>query len=140
MVSAAIASNCCVLKHTLKEVNNNNNNTFVGGYSLKSLSVVSHLLKPSKKTSRYGPCRLVVASSSGNTTTTQLTQASGRFYFNITGFPFPLGPFLNRRTFRTEVTFSIFTFVALLFTLFILHYIYTFRDGEIHTSFNALRF
>jgi hypothetical protein len=27
-----------------------------------------------------------------------------RFYFNFTGFPFPLGPFLNRRTIRTEVT------------------------------------
>ncbi|KAK3135105.1 hypothetical protein QOZ80_5BG0414610 [Eleusine coracana subsp. coracana] len=25
-----------------------------------------------------------------------------RFYFNFTGFPFPLGPFLNRRTIRTE--------------------------------------
>ena len=29
---------------------------------------------------------------------------SERFYFNFTGFPFPLGPFLNRRTIRTEVT------------------------------------
>lgn len=27
----------------------------------------------------------------------------GRFYFNITGFPFPLGPFLERRTIRKEV-------------------------------------
>ncbi|RLN27571.1 uncharacterized protein C2845_PM05G32440 [Panicum miliaceum] len=27
---------------------------------------------------------------------------SERFYFNFTGFPFPLGPFLNRRTIRTE--------------------------------------
>lgn len=27
----------------------------------------------------------------------------GRFYFNVTGFPFPLGPFLNRCTIRTEV-------------------------------------
>lgn len=26
----------------------------------------------------------------------------GRFYINITGFPFPLGPFLNRSTARTE--------------------------------------
>ncbi|CAN1163018.1 hypothetical protein LINPERPRIM_LOCUS32428 [Linum perenne] len=28
--------------------------------------------------------------------------SGGRFYFNFTGFPFPLGPFLNRRTIRTE--------------------------------------
>ena len=27
----------------------------------------------------------------------------GRFYLNVTGFPFPLGPFLNRATYRTEV-------------------------------------
>jgi hypothetical protein len=35
------------------------------------------------------------------------TSGSGRFYFNFTGFPFPLGPFLNRRTIRTEVTFLV---------------------------------
>ncbi|KAL3695776.1 hypothetical protein R1sor_009852 [Riccia sorocarpa] len=29
--------------------------------------------------------------------------SGGRFYFNVTGFPFPLGPFLSRRTIRTEV-------------------------------------
>ena len=29
--------------------------------------------------------------------------APGRFYFNVTGFPFPLGPFLQRRTIRKEV-------------------------------------
>lgn len=29
-----------------------------------------------------------------------------RFYLNFTGFPFPLGPFLNRRTTRTEVNRS----------------------------------
>lgn len=27
----------------------------------------------------------------------------GRFYFNVTGFPFPLGPFLQRRTIRKEI-------------------------------------
>jgi hypothetical protein len=27
-----------------------------------------------------------------------------RFYFNITGFPFPLGPFFERQTVRTEVS------------------------------------
>jgi hypothetical protein len=27
----------------------------------------------------------------------------GRFYFNLTGFPFPLGPFFERETVVTEV-------------------------------------
>jgi len=30
----------------------------------------------------------------------------GRFYWNITGFPFPLGPLLSRRTIRYEVSFQ----------------------------------
>ena len=29
--------------------------------------------------------------------------AGSRFYWNITGFPFPLGPLLSRRTIRYEV-------------------------------------
>ena len=32
--------------------------------------------------------------------------AKGRFYWNITGFPFPLGPLLKRRTIRYEVRSS----------------------------------
>ncbi|KAG0614173.1 hypothetical protein M758_6G156200 [Ceratodon purpureus] len=31
------------------------------------------------------------------------TGTPGRFYFNVTGFPFPLGPFLQRRTVRKEI-------------------------------------
>ncbi|BBN01456.1 hypothetical protein MPTK1_2g07530 [Marchantia polymorpha subsp. ruderalis] len=31
------------------------------------------------------------------------SKSGGRFYFNVTGFPFPLGPFLSRRTIRTEM-------------------------------------
>lgn len=30
----------------------------------------------------------------------------GRFYWNITGFPFPLGPLLSRRTIRYEVSYQ----------------------------------
>ncbi len=43
----------------------------------------------------------------------------GRFYFNITGFPFPLGPFLERRTIRKEVTLpsSFFFIVAVFLTM-----------------------
>ncbi|KAL1827094.1 hypothetical protein DCAR_0206248 [Daucus carota subsp. sativus] len=89
-MSAAIASNCCSLKNTVDY------KTFVGGSRLKRSCSINHFLKPTKNSTRF------VVASSGNTETAQLTQARGRFYFNITGFPFPLGPFLNRRTIRTE--------------------------------------
>ncbi|XP_027358057.1 uncharacterized protein LOC113867163 isoform X2 [Abrus precatorius] len=68
--------------------------SFVGG-SLKGLCL--HL-KP--KQQRRDLTNLAVASA-GSTVTTS-NASSGRFYFNFTGFPFPLGPFLNRRTIRTE--------------------------------------
>ncbi|XP_039119118.1 uncharacterized protein LOC120255337 [Dioscorea cayenensis subsp. rotundata] len=42
---------------------------------------------------------LVVASGSKSSS----KGGSERFYLNFTGFPFPLGPFLNRITIRTEV-------------------------------------
>ncbi|KAF0925245.1 hypothetical protein E2562_015960 [Oryza meyeriana var. granulata] len=48
-----------------------------------------------------GP-RLVVSASSTEMTSARGAAAAERFYFNFTGFPFPLGPFLNRRTIRTE--------------------------------------
>jgi hypothetical protein len=76
------------------------NSSFLGG-SLKGLCLQ---LKPRNK--RRDSISLVVASASPTATPTN--NGSGRFYFNITGFPFPLGPFLNRRTIRTEVSF--FTF------------------------------
>ncbi|KAF3789895.1 hypothetical protein EJ110_NYTH17607 [Nymphaea thermarum] len=41
---------------------------------------------------------VVVAAASSNT--------SSRFYLNFTGFPFPLGPFLNRRTIRRKMDAS----------------------------------
>lgn len=47
---------------------------------------------------------LVVASAS---TDSSSSARGGRFYLNFTGFPFPLGPFLNRRTIRTEVSRSV---------------------------------
>lgn len=40
-------------------------------------------------------------------TSTKLPSSSSkpasRFYLNVTGFPFPLGPFFNRKTIRTEL-------------------------------------
>ncbi|KAM0881441.1 hypothetical protein ACQ4PT_032992 [Festuca glaucescens] len=49
-----------------------------------------------------GRPRLVVSASAAEETSSGSVSSSSRFYFNITGFPFPLGPFLNRRTIRTE--------------------------------------
>jgi len=68
--------------------------SFVGG-SLKGLCL--HL-KP--RPQRRDLANLVVASATPSVTK---SNSGGRFYFNITGFPFPLGPFLNRSTIRTEV-------------------------------------
>ncbi|WVZ99212.1 hypothetical protein U9M48_044541 [Paspalum notatum var. saurae] len=48
--------------------------------------------------------RLAVSASAGAEAAE--TSGSGRFYFNFTGFPFPLGPFLNRRTIRTEAALA----------------------------------
>ncbi|CDY34700.1 hypothetical protein HID58_044793 [Brassica napus] len=45
-----------------------------------------------------------VTVSAASTSKTVVTDGdrSKQFYINFTGFPFPLGPFLNRRTIRTE--------------------------------------
>ena len=89
------------------------NCSFLGG-SLKGLCLQ---LKPTNK--RRDAITLVLPSASITTTTT--TNRRGRFYFNFTGFPFPLGPFLNRRTIRTEVCFFTFNFnFNFNFTLLIL--------------------
>ncbi|KAM3411731.1 hypothetical protein ACQJBY_003409 [Aegilops geniculata] len=48
-----------------------------------------------------GP-RLAVSASTTDEASSASSSSSSRFYFNFTGFPFPLGPFLNRRTTRTE--------------------------------------
>ena len=46
----------------------------------------------------------------------------GRFYFNVTGFPFPLGPLFARQTVRTEVMlpltpWSCFVYIPILVLL-----------------------
>jgi hypothetical protein len=84
------------------------NSSFLGG----PLKDVSSQLKPRRE--RTDKFSLVIAAPS-NTSTSTCTNSGGgggRFYLNFTGFPFPLGPFLNRRTIRTEVTFSIFSLVV----------------------------
>ncbi|XP_039069345.1 uncharacterized protein LOC120215877 isoform X2 [Hibiscus syriacus] len=78
------------------------NSSFLGN-SLKGFSLQ---LKPRRSQQKDCNFSLVVASAgSGSTAVTAGSNSGGsanRFYFNITGFPFPLGPFLNRRTTRTE--------------------------------------
>ncbi|KAL3526564.1 hypothetical protein ACH5RR_011220 [Cinchona calisaya] len=69
------------------------NSTLLTGSPLKGLSF-------QLKTRRIKNFSLVVASATG--ISSNGGGSGGRFYFNITGFPFPLGPFLNRRTIRTE--------------------------------------
>lgn len=72
--------------------------SFLGG-SLKGLCLQ---LKPRNK--NRDATSLVVASAKPTTTESVSGSRSGgdRFYINFTGFPFPLGPFLNRSTTRTE--------------------------------------
>jgi len=41
--------------------------------------------------------------SSEQAGTGRSSRRGSRFYFNFTGFPFPLGPFFERKTVRTEV-------------------------------------
>ncbi|PSS30490.1 DNA primase [Actinidia chinensis var. chinensis] len=73
---------------------------FLGGSSFKGLCLN---LKPRKSKNR-DVISLVVASASNSSSSSSTTPTGGgeRFYLNFTGFPFPLGPFLNRRTIRTE--------------------------------------
>ncbi|XAR71282.1 hypothetical protein NMG60_11028472 [Bertholletia excelsa] len=71
--------------------------SFLGGSPLKGLC----LQLITRKTKSRGAVNLV-ASSASTDATSPSTGSGGRFYLNFTGFPFPLGPFLNRRTIRTE--------------------------------------
>ncbi|KAI9154358.1 hypothetical protein LWI28_024984 [Acer negundo] len=73
------------------------NSSFLGG-SLKGRSLQ---LKP-RSQKRDLPSLVVASTGNGITTSSSSDNDSGRFYLNFTGFPFPLGPFLNRRTTRTE--------------------------------------
>lgn len=77
--------------------------SFLGG-QLKGLSLELKPARGGRIKSRRTATSLVVASAA--TEDAAVTTKSGRFYLNFTGFPFPLGPFLNRRTIRTEVSFS----------------------------------
>lgn len=75
------------------------NSNFISGLPLKGLCLQ---LKPPKVKSISSVVTAASAVSGGDDS----GGSGGRFYLNFTGFPFPLGPFLNRRTIRTEVSFS----------------------------------
>ncbi|KAL0450496.1 UNVERIFIED_CONTAM: hypothetical protein Slati_1606000 [Sesamum latifolium] len=70
------------------------NSSFVSGSPLKS---VCFPVKPNRRKDRNDVSLVVAAAAASGE-----TGPGGRFYFNFTGFPFPLGPFLNRRTIRYE--------------------------------------
>ncbi|KAG8384646.1 hypothetical protein BUALT_Bualt04G0139500 [Buddleja alternifolia] len=69
------------------------NSTFLSGSPVKGLCFQ---VKPTRAKHKKEVNLVVAAAASGEAT------GGGRFYFNFTGFPFPLGPFLNRRTMRYE--------------------------------------
>ncbi|KAI3851187.1 hypothetical protein MKW92_004294 [Papaver armeniacum] len=71
-------------------ITRNPHSCFLGGTSLKGFPSQVNI----QNRKRYH-INLVVASNNSS--------GGGRFYLNFTGFPFPLGPFFNRRTTRTEV-------------------------------------
>lgn len=92
------------------------NTGFVTGLPLKGLCLK---LKPRKN--RGGSDVNFVVSAAASTVSGD-GGGGGRFYFNFTGFPFPLGPFLNRRTNRYEVSFVIGTIT--LYLRWVLLFIY----------------
>lgn len=65
-----------------------------------------------KPRTKHDSLSLIVASATPSSSSD--ANAGERFYFNFTGFPFPLGPFLNRRTIRTEVNLNHFPFLLFL--------------------------
>lgn len=63
----------------------------------QTTSITNKSVKRSTQSSR-GSGRTVKQQSSSNS-----TKKGGQFYFNITGFPFPIGPFFSRKTVRFEI-------------------------------------
>ena len=92
-------------------------------FALTTLSSQRRLARSSRSRSESAPPRqssIVAASAPRQKTATPKKRLStptrapspssskpnkspSRFYLNVTGFPFPLGPFFNRKTIRTEL-------------------------------------
>ncbi|CAH1437594.1 unnamed protein product [Lactuca virosa] len=97
----AAAISVLLPKSTTIDLLKQSNSKFLSGCPLEGLSLNFKPGYANKPRDLDFP-RLIVSASAGTTTTTTTGGGSGRFYVNFTGFPFPLGPFLNRRTIRTE--------------------------------------
>ncbi|PKI47940.1 hypothetical protein CRG98_031724, partial [Punica granatum] len=74
--------------------------SFLDG-QFKGLSLQLKPARGGRSKNRGASTSLVVASAAADAAAVS-NKKSGRFYLNFTGFPFPLGPFLERRTIRTE--------------------------------------
>ncbi|PIA39569.1 hypothetical protein AQUCO_02600191v1 [Aquilegia coerulea] len=74
--------------HTFKHSNSSFHGESLKGFCLQ--------LKPISKRKEFFVKTIVASTTSNNSTN------GSRFYITFTGFPFPLGPFLNRSTTRTE--------------------------------------
>lgn len=86
---------------------------FSSGLPIKGLNFQ---LKSRRIKAGNGVCLVVSATGKNSEQSNESGVVNGsRFYLNFTGFPFPLGPFLNRQTIRTEVklySFSLFPLVS----------------------------
>ncbi|KAJ6843291.1 uncharacterized protein M6B38_297230 [Iris pallida] len=91
-ISAAISPNTAIVQKNLSFPSSAYQ--VLGGFSKRSNLDSKFVGRREKKKGLVG---VVVASASERSIT-----GRGRFYINFTGFPFPLGPFLNRSTTRTE--------------------------------------
>lgn len=79
------------------------NSSFLSGPPLKALRLPA---KSRRSKDRTELTMVMAATAAGGET----SGGGGRFYFNFTGFPFPLGPFLNRQTLRYEVSAAVSVF------------------------------
>ncbi|KAJ8530619.1 hypothetical protein K7X08_023500 [Anisodus acutangulus] len=72
---------------------------YSSGLRIKGLNLQ---LKTRRNKAGNGVCLVVSATGRNTEQGNESSVSGGRFYLNFTGFPFPLGPFLNRQTIRTE--------------------------------------
>ncbi|CAN0924326.1 hypothetical protein LINGRAHAP2_LOCUS34111 [Linum grandiflorum] len=101
---AAGAINLCGPKSTVvlqKLFSKDPNSGFGGSLLRKNKNLCCWESKPRSFRIRREKLSHVVAAAAAESDT-KGSSSDGRFYFNFTGFPFPLGPFLNRRTIRNE--------------------------------------
>ncbi|VFQ91961.1 unnamed protein product [Cuscuta campestris] len=76
--------------------------SFYLGSPLKGISLQAQPIRGGGRRRRVGSAAISAVSGS-SAAKSGGGGDGGRFYINFTGFPFPLGPFLNRVTIRTEV-------------------------------------